>query len=106
MVKILNKPYSGKKRGHFQTEQMPRPRHNQAFKGRVFSLPRKQILDGSIEAGLLCLTAWRRKNPGHSLTRDEIAFVCGCRDSAIWRIEMTALKKLKKKLADFRADLC
>jgi hypothetical protein len=65
--------------------------------GKVFSLPMESIKDGSIEAGLLCLSLWLAEHPGAVLSRDEIAFVCGCSDSLIGAIENQAMGKLKKR---------
>lgn len=64
--------------------------------GKVFSLPLDQIADGSIEAGLLCLSLWLCRHPGVTLTRREIAYVCGCSDSLIYALEQTALKRIRK----------
>jgi hypothetical protein len=105
MLVTANEPSSARKRGRFQSGRTRSARRPE-LKGRVFSLPRKQVVDGSIEAGLICLTAWRAENPGHSLSRDEIAFVCGCCDTLIWRIENAALKKLKIKFAALNLDQC
>ena len=97
MVEIVTKTYSDRKRGRFQSGGT-RSTQRHDFNGLVFSLPHRKIVDGSIEAGLICLAAWGKEHPGRTLSRDEIAFVCGCSDTIISRLENSALKKLKRRL--------
>ncbi len=53
-------------------------------------------LDGSIDAGLFLLVLTSR--PGLTLTREQIAFVCGCSPSYIQQIEQRAMQKLRGAL--------
>lgn len=71
-------------------------RHGTKNGGRLFSLPLSEIKDGGIDAGLILLTYWCNEHPGVTLTRDQIAFVCGCSDSFIYALQERALRKLNK----------
>ena len=62
--------------------------------GQVFSLPESEIEDGSIEAGLLCLSHWAAEHPGVRLDRATIAHVCGCSEALIGLIERRALRRI------------
>lgn len=52
--------------------------------------------DGTVDIGLVALVD--RSTPGQTWTHRQIAHVCGCSKSFIQLIELTALKKLRKKM--------
>lgn len=53
-------------------------------------------VDGSVEAGLICLCAWAR--PGQTVSHRDIAKVCGVSRGLIFLIEKKALRKVREKL--------
>lgn len=62
-------------------------------------LQRKQggtIRDGSIDAGLICLSAMQK--PGQIFSCREIAFVCGVSHGFAYQTELRALRKLRERL--------
>lgn len=57
----------------------------------------EEITDGSLDAGLVVLSAITPR--GVELSLEDIAYVCGCNRQDIWHIERRAMRKLKAEFA-------
>ena len=89
-------PSGGKPSSRISSGKPSQSHANKNPEDKVFSLPESEIEDGSVEAGLLCLSYWVAENPGLTLSHAEIAHVCGCSVSLIATIEQRALRRIKR----------
>lgn len=74
-------------------DRVPAPGRAGNGGGRVKGV---QLRDGSIEAGLHCLSMVSK--PGQTFTQGEIAQACGCSRTLIYLTEQRALKKIRERL--------